>query len=164
MSRNVIDERFIKRANELAEIAKQKGEDPFGAVLVKNDEIVFESHDGCIEFCDPTMHAERRLISAYCSKEHIISLEGYTLYSSTEPCSMCSGAIHWAKITRVVFGIPQEKLNSKSGGKKKMSCSEIINQGKNHQIEVIGPVLEDDSYKVIENHEFILKKDRIKGK
>ena len=154
------DEKFIKRAIELSEIAKSKGEDPFGAVLVKDEEIVFETHDGCIEFCDPTMHAERRLISEYCSNNNVISLEGYTLYSSTEPCSMCSGAIHWAKISRVVYAIPQERLNSKSGGCKKLTCAEIINQG-TKKIEIMGSVLEEKAYRTIENYTFILKKDRI---
>lgn len=161
MLQNKTDEKFLKRAIELAEIAKSKGEDPFGALLVKNNEIVFESYDGCIEFCDPTMHAERRLISEFCSKNNVISLEEYTLYSSAEPCSMCSGAIHWAKISRVVFGISQARLNLKSAGKKKFTCNEIINQG-NKKIEIIGPLLEEESYKTIENHVFILKKDRIK--
>lgn len=158
-----LDEKFMNRTIELSEIAKDKGEDPFGAVLVKDSEIVFETHDGCIEFCDPTMHAERRLISEYCSKNNIISLEGYTLYSSAEPCSMCSGAIHWAKISRVVYGIPQEMLNSKSGGNKKISCTTIINQGKT-KIEVLGSVLQEKAYKIIENYAFVLKKDRIKCK
>ncbi len=157
------DEKFIKRAIELSEIAKSKGEDPFGAVLVKDEEIIFETHDGCIEYCDPTMHAERRLISEHCSNNNVISLEGYTLYSSTEPCSMCSGAIHWAKISRVVYAIPQERLNSKSGGCKKLTCAEIINQG-NKKIEIMGSVLEEEAYKTIENYTFILKKDRIRYK
>lgn len=155
-----LDEKFIRRANELAELAKEKGEDPFGAVLVRNNQIIHECHDGCIAYCDPTMHAERRLISEYCSENKVISLEDCTLYSSAEPCAMCSGAIHWAKIPRIVFGIPQEKLNKKSGGVKKMSCSEIVNQGKINK-EVVGPVLEEESYKVIADHQFILKKLRV---
>lgn len=154
------DEKFMKRAIELSEIAKSKGEDPFGAVLVKDGEIIFESYDGCIEFCDPTMHAERRLISEYCSNNHVISLEGCTIYSSTEPCSMCSGAIHWAKISRVVYGVPQERLNSKSGGCKKLTCAEMINQG-SKKIEIVGSVLEEEAYKTFEDYAFILKKDRI---
>ena len=161
MTQKTFDEKFIRRAIKLAEIAKTRGEDPFGAVLVKDNEIVYECHDGCIEFCDPTLHAERRLITEYCSQNKVISLEGHTLYSSAEPCSMCSGAIHWAKITRVVFGIPQEKLNAKSGGLKKLSCSEIINQG-SKKTEVDGPILEEEAYRTIENHVFVLKKDRIK--
>lgn len=157
---NHIDEKFMRRAIELSNIAKYKGEDPFGAVLVKNNEIVYESHDGCIEYCDPTMHAERRLISEFCSLNNIISLEDYTIYSSTEPCSMCSGAIHWAKISRIVFGVPQARLNQKSGGTRKLTCDKIVNQGK-IRIEIVGSILEEESYKIIEEHNFILKKERV---
>lgn len=160
MRQKDIDEKFIRKANELAEMAKLKGEDPFGAVLVKGNEIVYESHDGCIEHCDPTYHAEKRLISEYCRKNKVIALENYTLYSSTEPCSMCSGAIHWAKISRLVFGIRQEKLNKKSGGQKKLSSKEILNCCNNH-IEIEGPILEEECLKTFEGYKFRLKKDRI---
>ncbi len=106
------------------------------------------------------MHAERRLISEFCSINNTISLEGYTLYSSTEPCSMCSGAIHWAKISRVVYGIPQARLNKKSGGNRKLSCDVILNQGAK-KIEVKGSVLEERAFQIIESHVFIPKSERI---
>lgn len=160
MTINVYDNQFMRRAIELAKIAKSKGEDPFGAVLVKDNIIVHESHDGCIEFCDPTLHAERRVISEYCSKNGLISLEGYTLYSSTEPCVMCSGAIHWSRISRVVFGVSQEKLNKQSGGLKKMTCEAIVNQGKN-KICIVGPVLEEESLAVLKDYSFRTKSERI---
>ena len=161
MNQHDFDEKYIRRANELAEIAKNKGEDPFGAVLVKDNEVVFESHDGCIEFCDPTFHAEKRLISEYCRLHKIISLEGYTLYASTEPCSMCSGAIHWSKISRVVFGVRQEKLNEKSGGIKKFTAKQILHQcGK--PIEVVGPILEEECLQTFSGYKFRMKKERIK--
>lgn len=156
-----LDEKYIRRANELAQIAKNKGEDPFGAVLVKDNEVVFESHDGCIEFYDPTFHAEKRLISEYCRLHKIISLEDYTLYSSTEPCSMCSGAIHWSKISRVVFGVRQEILNEKSGGIKKFTAKQILHQCSN-PIDVVGPVLEDECLKTFSGYKFRMKKERIK--
>lgn len=161
MDQRKLDEKFIRRANELANIAKANGEDPFGAILVKDNEIVYESHDGCIEYCDPTYHAEKRLISEYCRKNRVISLEGHTIYSSTEPCSMCSGAIHWAKISRLVFGIRQEKLNKKSNGVKKLSSREILECCKK-PIDVEGPILEDECLKTFDGYEFVLKKDRVR--
>ncbi|GAB6109047.1 nucleoside deaminase [Fusibacter bizertensis] len=160
MTQNDIDEKYIRRANQLANIAKSKGEDPFGAVLVRNNEIIYESYDGCIEFCDPTFHAEKRLISEYCRKNNVISLEDCTLYSSTEPCSMCSGAIHWAKISRLVFGIRQEVLNKKSNGIKKFTSKDILDRCGN-PIEVKGPVLEEECLATFEGYKFILKKERI---
>lgn len=160
MTQNDLDEKFIRRANQLAEMAKAKGEDPFGAVLVKNNEIIYESHDGCIEYCDPTFHAEKRLISEFCRQNKVISLEGCTLYSSTEPCSMCSGAIHWAKISRLVYGVRQEILNKKSSGVKKLSSKDILERCGN-PIEVMGPVLENECLATFEGYEFRPKKDRI---
>lgn len=154
------DIQFMNRAIVLSKIAKSKGEDPFGAVLVKENVIVHESHDGCIEFCDPTLHAERRLISEYCSKNGQISLEGYTLYSSAEPCVMCSGAIRWSRISRVVFGVSQEKLNKLSGGLKKMTCEELVNQGKK-KICIVGPVLEEDALSVFQSYVFRPKVERV---
>lgn len=163
MTQNELDEKFIKMANELAIIAKSKGEDPFGAVLVRNNEVLYEAHDGCIEYCDPTFHAEKRLISEYCRKEGVISLEGCTLYSSTEPCSMCSGAIHWAKISRLVFGIRQEILNKKSNGVKKFSSKDILERC-GSPIEVTGPVIETECLNTFEGYKFVLKKERINQK
>jgi len=157
--KNGKEEIFLKRAIELAFIARNKGEDPFGAVLVKDGEIVYETHDGCIESSDPTLHAERRVISEYCKKEKIISLEEYELYSSTEPCSMCSGAIHWAKISKVVYSVTQEMLQEKSGGKPKIGCEEILNSG-NRKIEIIGPLLSQEGLKVYDGYKFISKKER----
>lgn len=151
--------RFLRRAIELAKIARGKGEDPFGAVLVKDGDIVYESCDGCIEYSNPTLHSEMRLISEFCMKNKKVSLEGYELYSSTEPCSMCSGAIHWSKISKVVYSVSQKTLQKNSGGKPKLSCREILNRGK-RKTEIIGPLLEDEGLKVYEGYKFISKKER----
>ncbi len=130
-------------------------------MLVRNNQIVHETHDGCIESCDPTMHAERRLISEYCQESGEIDLEGYMLYSSAEPCIMCCGAIHWAKISRVVYSVPQKTLNKKSGGREKPSCDELLNIG-NRKIEVLGEVLLEAGLEVFKDYKFIQKRHRVK--
>lgn len=83
------------------------------------------------------------------------------MYSSTEPCSMCSGAIHWAKISRLVFGIRQEVLNKKSNGIKKFTSKDILDRC-GIPIEVKGPVLEEECLTTFEGYKFIMKKERIR--
>lgn len=148
---NEKDHFFIRKANELAWESGARGFSPFGALLVYQDLVVAESMDACIVDSDPTGHPELRVISKYCRQEQKISLEGYTLYSSTEPCAMCSGAIHWARIDRVVFSVSQEMLQQKSGGKPKLNSDRIINSG-GRKIAVVGPVLPEEGMQIFENY------------
>lgn len=154
-----LDEHFIKKVNEIARSAAEKGFDPFGALLVKDQEIVATSLDKCILYSDPTAHAELILISEFCRANKLISLEPYTLYCNVEPCIMCSGAIHWAKISRVVFSIGQSELQSVSKGKQKPSCRELINSGRK-QIEIVGNILPDEGRAILKQYPFISKKEK----
>lgn len=151
------DEKFIKRVNKIALQSAENGFDPFGAILVKEGKIVFSSIDKCIQYSDPTSHAELILISEFCRKNKIISLEEYTIYCNVEPCVMCSGAIHWARISKVVFGVSQSKLQSVSKGKIKPNCEELINVG-NNKIEVLGPLLQEEGLKILKKFPFKSKK------
>ncbi|OJJ21112.1 hypothetical protein BKI52_11120 [marine bacterium AO1-C] len=153
------DEYFIRKTYEIAQTSAEQGFDPFGAILVKNQQIVATSGDKCIQYADPTAHAELVLISEYCRAHELISLEGYTLYCNVEPCMMCSGAIHWARISRVVFGVSQQSLQSVSKGKTKPSAEEMINIG-NKKIEVVGPVLAKEGLALLRQFPFKSKKDR----
>ena len=137
------DHRFLYRAIDLAKEACQLGNDPFGAVLVLNGVIVHEALDRSVELSDPTYHAESAVIAEYCRSHHLFSLEGYSLYASTEPCVMCSGAIHWARISRVVFSVSQAMLQEITGGRPKPGCSDILNAG-HRTIEVVGPLLTEE--------------------
>ncbi len=140
-------EKFIKEVNKLAYQSAQEGYDPFAALLVNDDKIVASTMDYSVEKSDPTAHAELDLIRKFCQDNNIFSLEEYTLYSSSEPCVMCSGAIHWARIKHVVFSVSQQKLNGASNGKLKPSCDSIVNIGR-RKVEVIGPILEDEGFQV----------------
>ncbi|MEO0474094.1 MAG: nucleoside deaminase [Bacteroidota bacterium] len=150
---------FLRRAIALAREHAQLGLDPFGAVLVLDGEIVAETGDQSVRYADPTAHAELILISEYCRKTTQISLKNHTLYSSTEPCVMCSGAIHWAKISRVVFSVSQVSLQQFSGGKAKPSASELIHVG-GKSIEVVGPMLEEEGLAVFREFPFLSKAER----
>lgn len=155
------DEHFIRKAFEIALQSAKNGFDPFGALLVKEGVIASSSIDKCIQYSDPTAHAELILISEYCRNNQLISLEGYTLYCNVEPCVMCSGAIHWSRISRVVFGVSQARLQSVSKGKQKPGCEALINIG-NHKIEVIGPILEEEGMEILTRFPFSSKKKKHK--
>ena len=98
------DERFMKRAIELAE----KGMDsnaggPFGCVIVKDNEIIAEGHNQVTSTNDPTAHAEVVAIRNACKKLNSFQLEDCVIYTSCEPCPMCFGAIYWARPKMVFY-------------------------------------------------------------
>lgn len=147
------DERFIRRAIAMAWEARERGNEPFGAALVENGEVIAEFGSRNIELNDPTAHAELGLISAYCRSVGRFSLAGCTLYCSTEPCPMCAGAIRWARVSRVVYSVSQPMKEQISGGSPKMRCDVIINSGSN-RAEIVGPILADEGRAVFEGYTF----------
>jgi len=148
------DEEFLRLAIELARQGRERGGHPFGAVLVRDGEVVHQVYDRCVELSDPTFHSELSLISEYCRAHRIMSLEGFTLYASTEPCPMCAGAIHWARISRVVFSVSQAMLQERSGGSPKPSAASIMNTGQ-QPIEVVGPLIPGEGLTVFEGYTFV---------
>ena len=92
-----MDTKFMKEAIETAKKAVEHGNEPFGAVLVKNGEIVYKNENQIYTNKDYTEHAEIGLIRRFTQKTGITDLSEYTLYSSCEPCYMCSGAMVWGK-------------------------------------------------------------------
>lgn len=74
---------------------------------------------------------------------------------------MCSEAIHWARISKVVFGISQAHLQSVSGGKLKPAGSDLINIG-NQKVEIVGPVLETEGMAILKKFPFRSKKEKLK--
>lgn len=153
------DAHFLRLAIKLAAEARDAGADPFGAVLVRDGVVLARGRDRSVEASDPTYHAELSVISAYCREKQVFSLEGCTLYCSTEPCPMCAGAIHWARISRVVFGLSQAMLNEISGGRLKPGSEPIINMG-SARTEVIGPLLAEEGRAVFENYDWQPKHER----
>jgi tRNA(Arg) A34 adenosine deaminase TadA len=104
------DEKFIRLAVEQAFKGLRSGEGgPFGAVIVKEGEIVAVGNNRVTSTNDPTAHAEMLAISAACATIQEKYLNDCTLYVTLEPCAMCAGALVWSKISRVVFGAMDEK-------------------------------------------------------
>ena len=99
------DEYFMKKAIELAAAAVAHGNEPFGAVLVKDGEIIFSNENQIYTRHDPTFHGEAGLIREFCAQTGITDLREYTMYASCEPCFMCSGAMVWVKLGRLVLSL-----------------------------------------------------------
>ena len=151
------DEDFLRLVIKLAMTARQHGEYPFGAVLMKDRQVVHQAIDQCLSYSDPTAHAELLVISEYCRQIRTLDLDGCTLFSSTEPCVLCSGAIKWSRISRVVFSVSQEMLQQMTGGRLKPSCADLINTGY-RKIEVVGPVLPEEGLTVFSGYDFTSKR------
>ena len=77
---------------------------PFGAVIVKNGEVIAKGHNQVIKNQDPTCHGEMMAIHAACKKLGTFDLSGCEIYTTGEPCPMCMGAILWANIDKVYYG------------------------------------------------------------
>ena len=96
---------FMRRAIELSKKAMDDGAGPpFGAVIVRDGKVVAEGHNNSFLTKDPTAHAEIVAIRRACEAVDSRTLEGCVIYSSSEPCPMCLGAIYWSRIAKVYFG------------------------------------------------------------
>jgi len=97
-----------------AERAFEENEVPVGAVVVRGEQIIGRGRNMVEKLQDPTAHAEIIAITAACETLGTKYLDGCTLYVTLEPCPMCSGAIVWARLERLVFGAFDEKAGSAS--------------------------------------------------
>ena len=77
---------------------------PFGAVIVKNGEVIAKSANKVVSKNDPTAHAEVSAIRLACKKLGTYNLQGCVIYTSCEPCPMCLGAIYWARLDAIYYG------------------------------------------------------------
>ena len=108
-----------------------------------------EAENGFMPARDGTAHAERLLSTQACTTHNPDVLASSTLYSSAEPCAMCAGAIYWAGIGRVVYGLSEGRLRAFTGNHPEnptldLACREVFESGQRHT-EVIGPLLEDEA-------------------
>ena len=142
----------MKKAIELAKAAVEHGNEPFGAVLVKDDEIVFTNENQIYTKHDPTFHGEAGLIREFCEKIGITDLHEYTMYASCEPCFMCSGAMVWVKLGRLVYGASNDDLEKILGNEGGCNCSRIVFENSFWKPDVTEGVLREESIKVLEEY------------
>lgn len=143
------DEKFMRQAIELSMSAVAHGNEPFGAVLVKDDEIVFSNENQIYTKHDPTYHGEAGLIRDFCAQTGITDLSKYTLYSSCEPCFMCSGAMVWTKLGRLVYAASNDDLEKILGNNGGCNCSKIFFDNSFWQPKVTTGILRDESIEIL---------------
>lgn len=97
------DKEFLNLAIEIAEKNIAKGGGPFGAVIVKDGEVVARSGNSVTVDNDPTAHAEVNCIRKACRVLGTFDLSGCVIYSSCEPCPMCLSAIYWARLDKLFY-------------------------------------------------------------
>ena len=145
------DEIFMKRAIELSVKAVEHGNEPFGAVLVKDGEIVFENENQIYTKHDPTFHAEAGLIRRFCKETGITDLSDYTLYSSCEPCFMCCGAMVWTKLGKLVYGASDIDLCNILGVQGS-ECSKMVFENSGAKIQVVSGILREKSIEILKDY------------
>lgn len=100
--------KFMRKAIELSKQNIENNGGPFGAVIVKEGEIIATGVNRVTDSCDPTAHAEVSAIRAAAKKLDSFDLSGCEIYSSCEPCPMCLGAIYWARLDKLYYGNTKE--------------------------------------------------------
>jgi len=144
------DEQFMQRAIALAQQGIDAGAGgPFGAVIVKDDEVIGEGYNQVTSTNDPTAHAEVVAIRNACRNLNSFQLDGCVLYTSCEPCPMCLGAIYWARPARVFYAATREDA-AKIGFDDQFIYEEIEKNFEHRRMKLVN-VLRDEGLRVFEN-------------
>lgn len=152
---NETDIKLLRRAFEIALSARAKGNHPFGSLLAdENGRILLEAENTVRTERDCTGHAETNLMRLASKNFEPDFLAKCTLYTSAEPCAMCSTAIYWGNVGRMVYALSTEGLHGYIGNPPEnrpllISSREIFERS-GKQVEVVGPALEDEAVKVHE--------------
>ena len=140
------DERRLLRTIDLAASARAAGNHPFGSLIVDAaGEGSVEAENTVVTARDVTGHAELNAVRAAGIELGDPFLQGATLYTSTEPCAMCAGAIYWSGISRVVYALGSELLDEivaelPADSTLRLPCREVFARG-GRRVEVSGPHL-----------------------
>ncbi len=152
------DLNHLRRAIELARSHSQKGEGgPFGAVVVRDCEVVGEGWNRVVEKHDPTAHAEVLAIRDAAGALDTHVLDDCTIYCSCEPCPMCLSAIYWARIPRIVFAASGE--DARAAGFDDTSIASEVTQKWEARTVNAKQALAQEGREVLEN--WIRNPDRV---
>ncbi|MFF2368955.1 nucleoside deaminase [Agromyces sp. NPDC058110] len=143
------DEMHLLHAIEVARRSRAAGNHPFGAILVAPDGTVLEGTNSVVTTGDPTGHAETNLVRLASGRVTAELRARSILYTSTEPCAMCAGAIYWSGIGRVVYALPEQALAAmvpSQDGEPTMDlpCRDVFARG-GRAVHVAGPALVDQA-------------------
>lgn len=140
----------LRRAIGISAAAVRARNHPFGALLVDADgAVVLEAENSVTTTGDVTGHAETNLVRLASTSYAAEVLRGCTLYTSCEPCAMCSGAIYWAGIGRVVYALSEIRLLELTGVHAEnptlyLPCRDVFACGQ-RPTAVTGPLIEDEA-------------------
>jgi tRNA(Arg) A34 adenosine deaminase TadA len=140
----------LRRSIEIAAQSRVSGNHPFGALLAgANGDILAVAQNTVVTESDVTGHAELNLVRIASRELSDNERSAATLYTSTEPCAMCAGAIYWSGISRVVFALSEAELAARTGADPEnptmsLSAATVLNAGQRH-IEIDGPFLADEA-------------------
>ena len=132
------DIEFMRRA---VAIAKQNKDSPIGCVIVRDDRVIAEAHNAVEPQCDPTAHAEITAIRRACQAVGESRLKGATLYSTLQPCGMCSMAMIWAGISRVVYGAGRDQVHRMYFEDRHLDTMDFIRDAYRDDLEMVGGVV-----------------------
>lgn len=145
-----VDVARLRDAIAVSRRSRENGQHPFGAVLVDpSGAVVLESENSVPADGDCTAHAELKLARAAFAAHGAAALAEFTLYTSAEACAMCSGAIYWSGIGRVVHAMSEERLGRLTGDHEEnptmsLSSATVLNSGQ-RVVRVAGPAVEDEA-------------------
>jgi tRNA(Arg) A34 adenosine deaminase TadA len=143
------DEKYILTAIVKAKEGIDKGQSPFAACIVKDDEIIACEHNTVWENTDITSHAEIIAIRKACKLLNNIDLTGCVIYSTCEPCPMCFTACHWANISRIVFGARIE--DSKAFGFSELCVSnKVLKEIGKSKIGIVSDILRQENIELFQ--------------
>ena len=142
---NTIDLEHLRTAIVVAHQAREHGNHPFGAILVDdNNQVLLQAENTVVTSSDCTGHAETNLMRLATQHFSLEKLSTCTLYTSTEPCAMCAGAIHWGNLRRVVYALGETELYDLVGPSPDhlmIPCREVFARSQ-RQVVVEGPAFE----------------------
>lgn len=144
-----IDAKFMRLAIGKARQGIEKGQTPFGVCITKEGEVVSCVHNIVWESMDITAHAEIHAIREACKKLNTIDLSGCVIYSTCEPCPMCFSACHWAKISKIIYGVRIEDAKKLGFSELTISNREMKQFG-NSPIELVGDLLREENLELFE--------------
>lgn len=140
----------LREAIGLAAAARAAGRHPFGAmVLAADGTVLARAGNESAVGDDPTAHAETLAIRQAAAAYGTAALAGGTLFTSAEPCAMCTGAVYWAGLSRIVYGLSEQRLRLMTGDHPDnptldMPCRQVLATGQ-RAVAVVGPLLEAEA-------------------
>ncbi|MBU0586371.1 nucleoside deaminase [Candidatus Micrarchaeota archaeon] len=140
-------EKFMGKAIEACEKSIERGQTPFGCVIVKGGKIIARAHNTVVYYNDPTAHAEVNAIRLAGKKLKSVHLKDCILFSSCEPCPMCFSAAHWANVKEVVYAATIEDAESLGFRELRIHNKDFSKKGS--KIKLVPEILRKEAIKVM---------------